>query len=159
MAHCKLHSESYTLHLQMQMHLHLILYNSYYTMQCNSLLHVKSSIWQSWFIPKTTARLTLLFVCCIIRQGHYYVLFWTELHCIALPCTGPLDLAFQPSVVKQRIFFNPSLRLRSITPQSASIPVITKNEVREFVPRLLHTSPIEFIFGWGRDKCVTFIWV
>ena len=69
------------------------------------------------------------------------------------------ELAFQPCVGKKRIAYNPSLhRVRVHRSQPVAQWFLT-NGFRDFVPRLSHTSLIEFIFSGGRDKYVIFIWV
>ena len=66
---------------------------------------------------------------------------------------------FQPLLDRQRIAYNPSLHPRLSSPESANSPVITSKRGLQFVPRISHTSPIEFIFCGGQDKFVIFIWV
>ena len=61
-----------------------------------------------------------------------------------------LALAFQPCVGKQRIAYHPSLHQGRVDPESARSPVISDQRP---------TSPIKFIFDWGQDKYVIFIWV
>ena len=70
-----------------------------------------------------------------------------------------LQVSFQPVLDEQRIDYNPSLQLRSSSPESASSPMISGKQGLVFVPRLSHTSLIELIFCGGRDKFDIFIWV
>ena len=70
-----------------------------------------------------------------------------------------LELSFQPVLDKQRIAYDPSLHLRSSSPESACCPEITGQQGLDFVPRLLQTSSIEFIFSGGPNKFAISIWV
>ena len=74
---------------------------------------------------------------------------------VVLPATNCHSLHFNPMQANKGLLIIPPFTEVEV---NLSSPVFLTNEVSESVPRLSHTSPIEFIVGGGQDKYVISIW-